>query len=210
MFVAIVIGVVILSTFLYTFFLMYYIGRYKVEFENDKNVYSSEDTTAIMNNITTEIKNILEKDPISNAFNSMILEKIMTREFQRAKRYKLELSIIRVEFNSIKDDEYKVAISNFGAIVNNKIRNQDSFGVVNKNSYMILLPSTPVSGATILAERIYEKTKETFETDNMHLDINFGITEVSKSDSIESITEKIEDAIDNAKSKGNGQIEIEI
>jgi CPA1 family monovalent cation:H+ antiporter len=209
MFVAIVIGVVLLSTFLYTFFLMFYINKYKKEFEDDKLVYSHDsDNTQVMDNIASEIKHILEKDPISDAFNKSIIDKIFTREFQRAQRYKLELSIMMVHFNEI--DRYEDSIKRFGIIVNDMIRNQDSFGKLSENSFLIIMANTPASGATILAERIHERVENDFASASLAFSANFGITEFNKTDSVESMMEKVEDAIDNAKAKGSGAVEIEI
>jgi CPA1 family monovalent cation:H+ antiporter len=202
MFVAIVIGTVILTTFLYTFFLMYYVSRHKEAFENDREVYNSSNSD-LMQDITTEIKDILEKDPITNAFNKSIINKIEHREYQRALRYQLELSFIKIDISNTNDTILKA----FSDIIHEKIRDQDSFGKIDNSTFLLIMPNTPATGATILSQRVYKKVKKELGKD---ISIYFGITELNISDTTESIDEKLNDALEQAKADKNEDIRLEI
>jgi CPA1 family monovalent cation:H+ antiporter len=202
MFNAIVVGNVLLSTFIYTTFLMLHIKKNSIKYKNDMD--GKKDNDMSMN----EIVDIIKKDAGSGAYKESFIKEILENELSRAKRYKSELSCILIDITSSGNiDE----INHFlGDIILKKIRTNDNFGKFNDGRFLILTVGTSLSGAMILAEKI--ETIISLETthDSKTL-ISFGITQIEDADTYETIMEKLDDAVIRAKdTRTEGRIEIEI
>ena len=203
MFDAIVVGNVLLTTFIYTIYLMVHIDKNQDEYKNDiKNSHQENEDQVSIHNLV----DLIEKDTVTGAYTQSFIEDIMEKELSRSQRYKTDFSCILVELisSTINDNMYK----DIGSIVNNKIRTNDYFGRFDNGQLIILTANTSLSGAMILAEKIEEKFN-TKQNDNSHVKISFGITQVSDLDTYESIIEKLDDAILRANSNKNTRIEIE-
>ncbi len=204
MFDAIVVGNVLLTTFVYTIFLMIHISYNKDEYKNDiQNSHNtSDDKLSVLN-----LVDLIEKDILTGAYTQSFIEDIMEKELSRAQRYKTEFSCILVDLSIKKhnDNLYK----DIGSIINKKIRTNDYFGKFDNGRLIILTASTSLSGAMILAEKIGHKLNKNQKITS-DIRISFGITQVSDVDTYKTIMEKLDDAVIRAKNSAiNGQIEIE-
>ncbi|MEA3228649.1 MAG: cation:proton antiporter, partial [Campylobacterota bacterium] len=203
MFIAIIIGIVLLSTFIYTIILIYHINSSQTLYSQDIMIYDKNHTTTLSDDYAKDIIDILEKDTITDAYNTTFIEDILTKEIGRSQRYKTDLSILSFKVDSQKNQTQN--LKEIGIIINQKIRLNDYFGKMNKDEYIILTSNTSISGAIVLAEKIIAKT------DNLDsVNLFFGVTQLSATDDIESIYEKLEDALSRALSHDGEQIEIEI
>lgn len=204
MFDAIVVGNVLLTTFIYTISLMIHINKNEIEYKQDiknTNGLSDEKISAL------NLVDLLEKDILTGAYSQTFIEEIIEKELKRSQRYKTEFSSILIDFgNNKKDDNMYQTI---GKIVNEKIRINDYFGKLSEERFIILTSSTSLSGAMILAEKIetlFKKNDNISDTDI----ISFGITQSNDIDTYQSIMEKLDDAVNKAKNdETKGRIEIE-
>ena len=202
MFNAIVIGNVLLSTFIYTTLLLLHIHKnrdvYKYEMEGTENKEVS------MKNIV----DIIEKDSVSGAYKESVIKEKLENELSRAVRYKSEFSCILIDITSSGNIEQ---LNQFlGDLVLKKIRTNDKFGKFNNGQFIILTAGTSLSGAMILAEKIETiiSLETTYDSKTI---ISFGITQFEDTDTYDTIMEKLEDAIIRAKdTRTEGRIEIEI
>lgn len=210
LFEAIVVGNVILSIFVYTIILIYYIHINSDNFKQDiVNSNVNKDTNS--RDIMIDIKNMIEKDNNINAYTQIFIEDILAKEISRSMRYKLELSIIAFELHNIEsivDEKKDELLHKIGHIVNKKIRTNDYFGEHIENSYIIITTNTPLGGATILAQRLKDKFIEVSQNYSSDMLFSFGVIEINDTDSKESVFEKIEDAL--TKSKYSNKVEIEV
>jgi len=203
MFDAIVVGNVLLSTFIYTILLMIHIKKHQRNYKQDIEMLNEENEIVS----TKSIVELLEKDPVSGAFNQSFIEEIIEKELSRSQRYKTEFSCVMLEFeiSNKEKDIYKTV----GEIIEDKIRVNDYYGRVNSHKIIILTANTSLSGAMILAEKlkdIFDKN----ETISSNSTISFGITQASDLDSLDTIFEKLNDALNKVKSNNiKGRIEIE-
>ena len=202
MFNAIVVGNVLLSTFIYTTLLMVHIRNNSTDYKHDMDKRESDDLSI------KKIVDIIEKDVLTGAYKESFIKEILENELSRAQRYKSEFSCILIDITSSGNlDELNEFL---GDLVLKKIRTNDNFGKLNDGRFIILTAGTSLSGAMILAEKI--ETIMSLETthDSQTL-ISFGITQVEDTDTSETIMEKLEDAIIRAKdTRTEGRIEIEI
>jgi len=202
MFNAIVVGNVLLSTFIYTTLLMVHIRNNSTDYKHDIDKRELDDISI------KKIVDIIDKDILTGAYKESFIKEILENELSRAQRYKSEFSCILIDITSSGNlDELNKFL---GDLVLKKIRTNDNFGRLNDGRFIILTAGTSLSGAMILAEKI--ETIMSLETthDSQTL-ISFGITQIEDTDTSETIMEKLEDAIIRAKdTRTEGRIEIEI
>ncbi|MCK5110824.1 MAG: cation:proton antiporter [Arcobacteraceae bacterium] len=204
MFDSIIVGNVLLTTFIYTISLMIHINNNELEYKNDiTNANNGKDG----HNLAINIVDLIEKDILTGAYTQSFMEEIIEKELSRSQRYKTDFSCIMINFNVKErdDDIYK----SFGNIINEKIRANDYFGKFNDEKFIILTASTSLSGAMMLAEKFELLLKEDKQIENK-ADISFGITQSSDIDTYNSVVEKLNDAISRAKNTNSlSNIEIE-
>ena len=203
MFIAIIVGIVLLSTFIYTIILIYHINKNQTLYAQDIMVHDKNDTTSLPQDYAKNIIEILEKDALTDAYNTNFIEDILNKEMSRAQRYKTDLSILT--FKIVNKHNHTQNLKKVGIIINQKIRLNDYFGKLDKDKYIILTSNTSISGAIVLAEKIIEKTNH---INGVH--IFFGVTQMEYTDNIESIYERLKDALDRALEKDDERIEIEV
>jgi CPA1 family monovalent cation:H+ antiporter len=204
MFIAIVIGVVLLSTFIYTIILMYHIASSQSHYIQDIRIYDNDESNQnLAISYKKDLINILEKEQITNAYNSSFFEDILNKEISRAQRYKTDLSILIFKIQNKHNKTHN--LKTVGEIINKKIRVNDYFGKLSDDKYMILTSNTSLSGAVVLAEKTILKTDK---IQNLHL--YFGVTQMDDTDTIDSIYEKLEDALTRALDESGERVEIEI
>ncbi len=201
MFDAIVVGNVLLTTFLYTLSLMYHIKRNEEKYKLDLQASGSMDESQLAMNLVE----LIEKDPQTGAFTQSFIEEIIEKELQRAQRYKTEFSLVMINLNTKEEKTYETV----GKIISSKIRVNDFFGRLENGNLIILTSNTSLSGAMILAEKL----NEIFKSDPDIVQSSspmFGITQSGDTDNIKSIMEKLYDALNKIKNKQTrGNIEIE-
>jgi len=202
LFTSVVIGNVLLSTFVYTILLMVHIHNHKEKYQNDMNGNKDKDLSV------NKIVDIMKKDKFSGAYEETFIRDIIEDEISRTKRYKLDFSCILIDTTSAeKIDTINLFLSK---LILKKIRTNDKFGKLKNGRFIILTVGTSLSGAMILAEKI--ETIASLETSyDSKTVISFGITQVEGTDTYSTIMEKLDDAIIRAKdNRREGRIEIEI
>jgi len=203
MFIAIVIGVVLLSTFIYTIILMIHIQKSQDNYTKDMVKYDEKYRNHLSKDEIKNLINILEKDYITGAYNKSFFEDILSKEIHRAQRYKTELSVLKFKIVSKK---YHIStIKIVSKIIEKKIRAHDYFGKFDDDEFIILTVNTSLSGAIVLAEKILKKTDKLED-----IKLYFSITPVNDTDDIESIYDRVDDALQRALNKNGERVEIEI
>jgi CPA1 family monovalent cation:H+ antiporter len=199
MFIAVVIGNVLLSTFIYTIVLMIHFQRNKDAY-NEDIALDDEETNG--ESYTKSLVHMLEKDEISGAYNKTFLEEILSKEIARAQRYKSDMSLL--SFRLKKNELDATNLKSIGKEITSKIRMHDFFGRVSENQFVIATSNTSISGAVVLAEKISHHIKA-----HSHIEISFGITELEDTDTYETLMEKLSDALKRTTLKSGESVEIE-
>ncbi len=211
LFLAIVIGHVILTTFGYTFVLLAMMRFYKQDFEKERYALPAGDESQMQEKIAGDIQSILEKDLETGVYNEVLTNRILEQELARSKRYKLDLSLLAIEINFAADvaqQERSKLLRRISEVTFKSLRIHDSLGKLRRECFMIIAVNTPVSGATILAQRLQQTYKHRFGTSRVRIGI--GITALESTDTSEELQEKLDDALARTRERKNDQnVEIE-
>jgi diguanylate cyclase (GGDEF)-like protein len=109
------------------------------------------------------LKNLAVRDPLTGCFNRRHLhQQLMENEIARASRYGLCLSVIMCDIDHFKriNDEYghyggDAVLCAFADLLLNTTRNGiDSVVRFGGEEFLLILPETDLTGATLLAERL--------------------------------------------------------
>ena len=208
MFEAIVIGNVLISTFFYTFVLMFHIKFNKEAYALDMQVDKQSSDDGILE-YTKSVVDILEKDSFTQAYNRAFIEDIITSELSRASRYKLDLSLLILKLSKTDEEENGDALEVVGEIITEHIRTNDYFGKLGEDEYVIVTSNTSLGGAVILAEKISQRF-DTEEVVHSGMKYFFGATQADETDSMEAVLEKLQEALSRTIGSDRHTIEIEV
>jgi diguanylate cyclase (GGDEF)-like protein len=156
-------------------------------------------------------------DVLTGLANRRELEKVAVREFQRAKRFERDISLMMVDLDHFKDvnDTFDHAIGDevlrhVAAICNSVIRGQDVLARYGGEEFVILLPETDLEGAKQLAIRMCRLVSDrAYETGQMRIpmSVSIGVTSISESDnSYHEILLRADQALHQAKREGRNQV----
>ena len=163
MFVTITVGVVILSIFVYTIFLMIYLSFQKDNLRLDEagehNIKDIKD-----------IKDLLKKEINTDAYNEIIFEELVEKEITRAQRYKQVFSIVSFKLDGIDIKPFK-----------DTMRESDSLGKITSEDYAILLPRTSLDNIIKYIENLQ----------NFLGDKHISVVQYSAGDSKDMLYEKL-------------------
>ncbi len=147
-----------------------------------------------LSNVTAheKLKFLAYHDPLTGLLNRRIMEKILTREFQRAKRYKTHLSVVFADLDFFKhlNDTYGHErgddILIFVAETLLKMsRQSDIVARFAGDEFVMILPETDMHRTETLMARIVSHFKTTpykfFQTE-IHVSISYGMAASSDDD----------------------------
>jgi len=177
MFVTIVLGVVILSIFVYTFFLMLYMFLHKDALFRDQ----AQEYKINFN----EVKELLEKESDSGAYNQIMFDSFVEKELLRAQRYSYGFSIIAFDAD----------IKTLHTLTNSVIRKTDYLGKLNAHTYALLLTHSDINTTITVSNKLKKYLK------HKHI----AIAQYTTGDTKEIMFEKLNRALKDKKS-----IDIEI
>lgn len=205
LFTAVVVGNVLLSTFIYTFFLMLHIKQNTQKYEQDLSRERLDNEEGVF---SKEIIEVLEKDALSKAYNRTFIEDILSQELARMQRYKTELSAIMIELDlsKLSEKEKRKSIEQMGALIVQDIRTSDSFGKIDNNRYIVIVTNTSLSGALALGQKLLKQFQATLAT---NLNSHFGVTQAHESDDVASLFEKLYDALEKS-TQNHIKVEVEV
>lgn len=201
--------------------------------DDSKSRYEPEMDTTLLKQLATIVSiclsnvmaheklNILaSRDPLTNLINRRVLEQILEREFERAVRYNIPLSVVFLDVDDFKmvndryghkagDDVLKYIAGNLTRIT----RGSDVVARFAGDEFVIVLPGTPLNKASELANRLkafFTDHPLHFEGNSLQVSISFGVACKERGvDNAEALLKKADEMLYQAK-KHKGQKHIPV
>jgi len=177
----------------------------------------STDVTELFN-LKEEFKKRANTDPLTNLYNRRFFTKQAGREYQRAKRYSLSMTLMSIDIDHFKsiNDQYghpagdQVLIKVAKQLQEN-LRQTDILARIGGEEFSILLPETSSQSAMIFAERIREnQSKLTITGDwqgSITLSVSIGISSFLSSDvAFDDLFSRADKALYQAKNSGRNKV----
>jgi diguanylate cyclase (GGDEF)-like protein len=157
-------------------------------------------------------------DPLTGAYNKREILDQLKRHLMIYLRYqKNYFSIVMFDIDFFKkvNDTYGHLAGDFvlkelSLLTKDLIRESDIFGRFGGEEFIIILPETKVVGAIKLAERLRKRVEEhnfIYNNEKISITISAGVTSVSLTDSVESLIDRCDIALYEAKKNGRNKVE---
>ena len=156
------------------------------------------------------------KDHLTGLYNRNKFDDILLQEIKRSNRYSSIFSLIICDL-----DHFKVVNDLHGHLVGDQvlkeiadiiasmIRETDTPYRWGGEEFAIILPETGIEKAFSIAERIKEKIASTEFAKSQTLTVSFGVTEFVQGDKSETIFNRADKALYQAKIEGRNRIAVE-
>ena len=175
--------------------------------------------TAIRHDITDKkrIEELSITDSLTGLYNRFKLDELFLLHVSLARRHGTPFSVLILDIDNFKlvNDTYghpvgDVFLKELSTLLKRNIRFEDTLGRWGGEEFLILLPSTPLSDALILAELLRERT-QTFNFSVVgSRTISLGVASFHQNDDEKSIIIRADKALYQAKAKGRNRVETEL
>lgn len=164
--------------------------------------------------LNIELERLSITDKLTGLFNRMRLDEALTRELQRAERFKQPFSVILLDI-----DYFKLVNDTHGHLVGDRLlvevakvlqahtRDTDIVGRWGGEEFMIVCPNTDRLGAVRSAENLREIFQAHCFPVITHKTISLGVTSYCPGDRLESIVGRADAALYEAKNNGRNRVE---
>lgn len=160
-----------------------------------------------------EAMRLAEIDILTKAYNRVKAYEFLTNETNRGKRYKSKYSVIMMDIDFFKkvNDTYghnagDAVLVHLVKIVKEQLRSMDMLSRWGGEEFLILLPETGLDGAMATAERIRLAIEQASFPEVGNLTCSFGVTLFRVSDNIESLLERADEGLYEAKNSGRNRV----
>jgi len=180
----------------------------------DTSIYES-----MLKNAVRSLAEASNRDGLTNVYNRRFLETSMAKEFSRIKRYGGTLTFIIVDL-----DHFKAVNDNHGHLAGDEIlkvaakrlaeglRTADTLSRYGGEEFAVMLPETPVDGATILAQRLCDNLAATpvqFGDNSITVSASLGVAEFQPDmESYEVMIARADDMLYRSKENGRNQVTV--
>ncbi|WP_291321840.1 diguanylate cyclase [Desulfonatronospira sp.] len=156
-------------------------------------------------------------DELTGLWNRRYFMHVAQKEFERAKRYDQHLSLLMLDidhFKRINDTLGHAAgdatLQYLGSLLNNMMRAMDTAGRLGGEEFGVLLPSTDLENAVILAERLRSEIQGNtldYTGSRIQFTVSIGTASYLQGDqSLETILQRADTALYKAKFQGRNQV----
>jgi diguanylate cyclase (GGDEF)-like protein len=164
----------------------------------------------------TKILQLMMTDWLTGVANRRHLDERLQCELDRVRRYGNTLSVIMTDldrfkrvndaYGHIKGDE---VINIFTDVLTENVRSADFVARFGGEEFLVMLPETTLAGAELLANRIRESLQTRKIEGIPHpVTASFGVTEALESDEVESVLQRVDQALYEAKESGRNCVKV--
>ncbi|MEK9953479.1 MAG: GGDEF domain-containing protein, partial [Curvibacter sp.] len=157
-------------------------------------------------------------DPLTGAANRRYFFERCEQEFMRSSRYKTPLSVALIDLDHFKriNDDYGHSTGDevlrvLSQRIRELLRESDLLARIGGEEFAILMPSTGLAGAALMAERLRMTVAEQASViagHTLYLRFSAGVTQLKgKDQSIEDCLRRADEAMYRAKQAGRDRVE---
>ncbi len=155
-------------------------------------------------------------DTLTGVRNRLSYDEILEQELSRYARYHETFSYALLDIDHFKhiNDEYghnagDKALQIVAQMMSRNIRKTDFLFRIGGEEFVLILPKTPLQSAAPLVEKIRKAVGETnfhFKQQKVNISLSAGLSSIRASDTTESIYERADNALYQAKNSGRDRL----
>lgn len=162
-----------------------------------------------------EISKVAAEDCLTGLYNRRKINELIQDEIERSERYKKGFSIIIMDidyFKRVNDRFGHLAgdqlLKMFSDIVRDTIRHTDTAGRWGGEEFVVLCPETNMDGATALADKMRQHISSYVFNSFGKQTASFGVACYVSDDSVDTIINRADIALYNAKNSGRNRVAV--
>jgi len=139
----------------------------------------------------------------------------LNKEFERSRRYGHNFSVMMIDLDHFKQVNDKlghiegdIILQKFSKIIEKMIRTADIFARLGGEEFGVIVPNTSIEQASMLSQKMHKKLEDYFMGNTYMITISIGIAEFSTTDNINTLMQRADKALYQAKRKGRNRTEI--
>lgn len=169
-----------------------------------------EDYERLSNELEDQIsftKELADVDPLLKIGNRRAIANVIDREWEGGKRYHSPASIIIFSLDQeLALEDYQGVMMKMAALIKTRTRMTDTFGRLDDEKFVIVVPTTNNIQAAWLSEKLREAINSKLEVNGEPLTCTFGVADMEASMNAEDWLRIAEAAHDRAKSDGGNRV----
>ncbi len=162
-----------------------------------------------------EISRVAAEDCLTGLYNRRKINELIQNEIERSQRYRKGFSIIIMDIDFFKrvNDRYghlagDQLLKMFSDIIRDTIRHTDTAGRWGGEEFVILCPETNMDGATALADKMRQHIFNYIFNDFGKQTASFGVACYIDNDTVDTIINRADIALYNAKNSGRNRVAV--
>lgn len=173
-----------------------------------------EERTRSLNQSNTELKRLVETDPLTGLYNRLKLDDVLRREQSRYERMGREygLALIDIDFFKNINDQYGHAIGDkvLREVSRHLQRTTRAFDAVARwggEEFVIVFPETDLDQAAKAAEKLRQSISNSSFNNFNSITVSIGVAIIQQGESIDSLFSRADKALYCAKKSGRNRVE---
>lgn len=161
------------------------------------------------------LENEVIKDPLTGAFNRRYLMDKLNDCLSVAKRTQDTASLVAIDIDFFKrvNDQYghdvgDTVLKQVVRTVQARIRHSDRLCRIGGEEFILVLPSTDVIQAKVLADALRLQVSEAVFTHREEVTVSLGVSQLAKADSIDQWMKRSDQALYQAKAQGRIRVAV--
>ena len=154
-------------------------------------------------------------DKLTSVYNRYMIDNSLAEQIEIAKRYDKHLSVIFFDIDHFKkvNDMYghkvgDLVLKSLAELVVSKKRKSDIFGRWGGEEFMLVLPETDIQQAEYIAQILRKETEQHYFEKVEHITCSFGVTQIKKDDTLDTLMKRADEALYRAKNEGRNKVVI--
>ena len=160
-----------------------------------------------------ELTRLSATDALTQVYNRLKLDAVLSEELARALRYQSRFSVILLDIDHFKkvNDTYghlvgDVVLVRVAGLLMENIRQSDTLGRWGGEEFLLVLPETDLDKASLLAEKLRQAISEEVFPAVGHKTASFGVAAFEAGDTVSALVERADEALYEAKHAGRDQV----
>lgn len=183
----------------------------KLQEEVDKKLNELQEKEKLNQHLT----NKAYIDNLTGVFNRYKFEEVFEYELSHFKRYNRIFCVAMIDI-----DHFKKFNDTFGHLIGDEvltmlakeskkvIRELDLFTRWGGEEFLVLFPETSLESSLIGANKLRESIASLVHPIAGHITASFGVSQISKNDTLDSLLKRCDDALYKAKENGRNRVEV--
>lgn len=164
-----------------------------------------------------QLQKLSTTDSLTKVYNRLKLDEILEYEKKNFQRYYRPFCVVLLDIDDFKDinDKFGHSVGDsflveLAELLNKNKRNTDSLGRWGGEEFLIILPECDIEGAHKVAQKLKNTIEEHIFKIVGHKTASFGIAQIREGEDINTLFDRVDNALYTSKQQGKNRVTIDL